>query len=115
MKPYQHSCIELFDVHLYLGYYSNFTFTTSYEIKVTLSSRSLIWFNKVKFDQEHLPRFSGNSILQGTKGLAKFGFMKYRFIFIYFTITGVKKIVHYMGDFIIQRLVILRFHCNAFI
>ena len=32
---------------------------------------------------------------------------------LYFTtgISGVKKIVHYTEDFIIQRFVILRFHC----
>ena len=59
--------------------------------------------------------YSGNSILQGFEQLAKCGFIKYRFIFIYFTITGVKKIFHYMKDFVIQRLVISMFHCNAFI
>ena len=34
-----------------------------------------------------------------------------RFFFIYFTVTGVKKIVRYTKDFIIQRFVISRFHC----
>ena len=37
-----------------------------------------------------------------------------RFFFIYFDITGVKKIVHYTctKDFVIQRFVISRFHCS---
>lgn len=32
--------------------------------------------------------------------------------FSYIDITGVKKIVHYINDFVIQRFVISRFHCN---
>ena len=38
------------------------------------------------------------------------GFIIARFFFIYFTITGVKKIVHYAEDFAIERFVISRFH-----
>ena len=34
------------------------------------------------------------------------------FFFIYFTITGVTKIVRYTGDFVLLRFVISRFHCN---
>ena len=47
-------------------------------------------------------------MLQGAKGLAQFGFIKYEFIFIYFTITGVKKIVHCMEDFVYRGLLYRR-------
>ena len=33
----------------------------------------------------------------------------------YFTITEKKKIIRYTKDFVIQRFVILRFHCNRFL
>ena len=35
-----------------------------------------------------------------------------RLYFIYFTITGVKEIIRYAQDFVIQRFVISRFHCT---
>ena len=53
MKPYQHSCIELFDVHLYLGYYSNFTFTILYEIKLPWALE--VCFGLIRFN------FTGNT------------------------------------------------------
>ena len=34
------------------------------------------------------------------------------FFFIYFDITGLKKIVHFTKDFVIHRFVISRLHCN---
>ena len=33
----------------------------------------------------------------------------------YFTIAGIKKIIRYTKDFVIQRFVISRFHCNRFL
>ena len=36
------------------------------------------------------------------------------FFFIYFTITGVKKVVSYIKDFVMQRFVISRFHGISF-
>ena len=35
-----------------------------------------------------------------------------RFFFIYFTITGIRKIVRYIEVFVMSRFVISRFHCN---
>ena len=43
------------------------------------------------------------------------GFVISRFFFIYFTITGVKKIVSYTEDFVKWRFFISRFHSNTLI
>ena len=40
------------------------------------------------------------------------GFVISRLIFIYFAITGVKKIVRYIEDFLTKGFVITRFHCD---
>ena len=37
-----------------------------------------------------------------------------KFFFVYFTITGVKKVVSYIEDFVTQRFVISRFHGISF-
>ena len=42
------------------------------------------------------------------------GFVVSRFFFIYLTITGMKNIIRYTKDFVIQRFVISRFHCHIF-
>ena len=50
--------------------------------------------------------------LQRAKGQAKFVcFIISKFFSIYFTITGVKKIVPYAEDFVTQSFVKLQFHC----
>ena len=53
---------------------------------------------------------------QGT-GKNLFAKTRFRYIvvpkfFIYFTITGVEKIVRYTKVFVIQRFITLRFHCT---
>ena len=53
-----------------------------------------------------------NTLQYGTsKGVDKICSLS-RFFFTYFTIIGVKKIVRYIEDFVIQKFFISRFHCS---
>ena len=69
-----------------------------YTLLLPLSYSKVVSFQKVLLS----PLYSETSMKRRAKGLATFvrGFVISRFFFIYFTITGAKKIVRYTKDFV---------------